>query len=187
MVLPVTIPMSTLPDFALDHVRVLHLEVTTNCQAACPQCAREDTSLYQHRLHRSELTLDKITATFDHKFLTRLEKLMLCGNYGDPAASASTLEILKYFQSINPDITLGLNTNGGIKSAAWWAELAQLMQGPMDYVVFAIDGLESTNHIYRKNVKWNKLMTNVKSFVKHGGSAHWDMLVFAHNEHQITE
>ena len=185
MVSPVTIPISILPNFSLANIKVLHLEITTDCQAACPQCAREHPELYQHEINRAQLSLDHITKQFDTKFLGGLHKVMLCGNYGDPAAGTHTLEILRYFRSINPNVTLGLNTNGGIRNPDWWAELASILQGTNDYVVFSIDGLEHTNHVYRRNVSWHKLMNNVKSFVAHGGPAHWDMLVFAHNEHEI--
>ena len=61
------------------------------------------------------------------------------------------------------------------------------MQGHLDYCVFSIDGLEDTNHIYRRNVKWNKIMENAMSFISTGASAHWDMLVFEHNKHQVEE
>ena len=50
---------------------------------------------------------------------------------------------------------------------------------------FSIDGLEDTNHVYRKNVNWEKLMANVNAFIAAGGSAHWDMLVYKHNQHQV--
>ena len=62
-----------------------------------------------------------------------------------------------------------------------------MFKNTFDYVVFSIDGLEDTNHIYRKNVRWDKLIENAKSYIDSGGSAHWDMLVFDHNKHQVNE
>jgi sulfatase maturation enzyme AslB (radical SAM superfamily) len=55
----------------------------------------------------------------------------------------------------------------------------------MDYCVFSIDGLADTNHVYRKNVNWDKLIANAEAFIAGGGSAHWDMLVYKHNQHQV--
>jgi MoaA/NifB/PqqE/SkfB family radical SAM enzyme len=78
-----------------------------------------------------------------------------------------------------------MNTNGAINNTAWWQELAGILNGTFDYVVFSIDGLEDTNHIYRKNVVWNKLVENVQAYVNADGSAHWEMLIYQHNEHQI--
>ena len=59
------------------------------------------------------------------------------------------------------------------------------MNGVYDYTVFSIDGLEDTNHIYRRNVSWKKVMNNVQAYIQAGGSAHWDMLIFNHNQHQV--
>ena len=55
------------------------------------------------------------------------------------------------------------------------------------WVHFGIDGLEDTNHLYRVNVKWKKVMENVKAFVENGGNAIWDYIVFRHNEHQVEQ
>ena len=111
----------------------------------------------------------------------------MCGDYGDPAAGKHTLEIYNHFRSLNPNITLGMNTNGGLRTTDWWCELSKIMSGEKDYVVFSIDGLEDTNHIYRVNVNWNKVIENAQAFISAGGSAHWEMLVFEHNEHQVDQ
>jgi sulfatase maturation enzyme AslB (radical SAM superfamily) len=78
-----------------------------------------------------------------------------------------------------------MNTNGGIRTTDWWTKLAQTLNQPRDYVVFSIDGLADTNHIYRVNVNWHNVMANAQAFIQAGGSAHWDMLVYEHNEHQV--
>jgi sulfatase maturation enzyme AslB (radical SAM superfamily) len=80
-----------------------------------------------------------------------------------------------------------MNTNGALQNTFWWFELGRLFNQSQDYVVFSIDGLESTNHVYRKNVTWSKIMQNVTAFVEAGGSAHWDMLVYRHNQDQVEE
>jgi hypothetical protein len=122
---------------------------------------------------------------FDKEKIKQLDKMFMCGNYGDPAAGKHTLDIFREFRKINPNIVLGMNTNGGIQTTFWWYELAKILNHPQDYVVFSIDGLEYTNAIYRQNVVWNKLMSNAQSFVEAGGSAHWDMLIYRHNQHEV--
>jgi MoaA/NifB/PqqE/SkfB family radical SAM enzyme len=111
----------------------------------------------------------------------------MCGNYGDPAAGAYTGDMYKWFRQLNPTITLGMNTNGAIQNTFWWHEIGRLFNQPRDYVVFSIDGLEDTNSVYRKGVNWTKLMQNAQAFIEAGGSAHWDMLIYQHNEHQVDE
>jgi len=170
----------------LRDIKVLHLEPTDVCQAACALCAREtDTDFRKDRQHH--LSMSQITKVFDQEKIKQLEKMFMCGNYGDPAAGKYTLDIYKEFRHINPSIVLGMNTNGAIQNTLWWYELGRIFNQTQDYVVFSIDGLEDTNTIYRKNVLWHKLMANVESFVSAGGSAHWDMLVYRHNQHQVDE
>ena len=113
--------------------------------------------------------------------------MFMCGNYGDPAAGRHTLEIYREFRGINPGIVLGMNTNGGLQSSSWWRELASVMCQTQDYVVFSIDGLSDTNHLYRVGVDWRRVMRNVETFISAGGTAHWDMLIYRHNQHQIDQ
>src|SRR5262249_44436596 len=98
-----------------------------------------------------------------------------------------TLSILQYLRRANPDICLGLHTNGSARSVEWWSELARILPHGKGYVRFGIDGLETTNHLYRRNTKWDTVMRNVKAFIAAGGNAEWDFLVFRHNEHQVDE
>ena len=165
-------------------IRVLHLEPTDVCQAACPMCARE-TDLDFRKDQRHHLSLPQIQEHCTDVMIEQLDKMFMCGNYGDPAAGLHTLEIYRYFRRINPAIVLGMNTNGGIGTTFWWHALAQIFNQPKDYVVFSIDGLEDTNGYYRVNVVWHKVMQNAQAFIAGGGSAHWDMLVYRHNEHQV--
>lgn len=154
------------------------------CQAACPLCAREtDAEFDKHTRHH--LTVDQIRLQFSEEVIRGLDKMFMCGNYGDPAAGQHTLEIYRYFRSINPAIVLGMNTNGAVQNISWWSELAGILNQPQDYVVFSIDGLKDTNHIYRKNVSWAKLINNAETFIAAEGRAQWDMLVYQHNEHQV--
>ena len=48
---------------------------------------------------------------------------------------------------------LSMNTNAGAKSAEWWTELAGVI-GRKGAVIFSVDGLKDTNHLYRINSNW---------------------------------
>ena len=167
-------------------IKVLHLESTDVCQAACPLCARELDPLFNKR-KKNHLTINQILKHYDDNAIAKLDKVFICGVYGDPAAGKYTLDIFRYFRKINPTITLGINTNGALQTTFWWHELGKLFTQPLDYVVFSIDGLEDTNGTYRVNVNWKKLMSNVEAYIAAGGTAHWDMLVYRHNQHQVGE
>jgi len=166
--------------------KILHLEPTDSCQAACPQCPREtDSTFNKQQLHH--LTVDQIYQLLGEDVIRGLDKMFMCGDYGDPAAGKHTLDIYRLFRRVNPDINLGMNSNGGLRTTVWWRELAGIINRQQDYAIFSIDGLEDTNHIYRVNVVWKKVMENAQAFIQAGGRAHWDMLVFEHNEHQVNK
>jgi len=168
----------------LRNIKVLHIEPTDVCQARCPLCSRETNAKFDAK-HQHHLDMYKLMQVFDADQIAELDKMFMCGNYGDPAAGKYTLNIYREFRKLNKNIVLGMNTNGGLQNALWWNELARIFNQPQDYVVFSMDGLEDTNHIYRRNVDWRKLMTNIESYIAAGGRAHWDMLVYEHNQHQV--
>ncbi len=173
--------------FELSTKHTLQIEPTTACALACPQCARYVEDSVNPLMTPAELGLVDIQRLCPVSWVQRLRKMFLCGNYGEPAAARDCIAIMRWFQEINPGITLGINTSGSLRSAAWWTELARVLQGPKDYAVFSIDGLSDTNAIYRRGSSWSRIMQNAQAFIDAGGSAHWDMLVFEHNKHQIEE
>jgi MoaA/NifB/PqqE/SkfB family radical SAM enzyme len=169
-------------------IRQVHLELTDKCNAACPQCGRNDHGgPVNPNLLLTELRLADIKTIFAPQFVAQLGNLYACGNYGDPIVARDCLEIFQYFRECNPNIKLGIHTNGGTRSVAFWQGLGRLLPRGKGYVRFGIDGLEDTNHIYRRNVRWPILMRNVQALVAAGGNAEWDYLVFRHNEHQVEQ
>ena len=170
----------------LDDVKEIHIESTSLCNAECPMCARNvnGKGLNPYITLKS---LDRAWFELNLKpeQIKTLAKVFFCGNVGDPASTPELLEIIEYFKNCNPELVVGLNTNGGLKTSAWWSKLGHSLDGPLDYCVFSIDGLQDTNHLYRRNVNWQKIMENSKAFITTGASAHWDMLVFEHNKHQV--
>ncbi len=173
--------------FNKDYIQVLQIEPTADCNAECPQCPRYDGDQVNPMLPTGELSVERIQQQLELDLVKRLKKVFMCGNFGEPAMARNTLEIFQWFRDQNCDITLGMNTNGSVKHPSWWKELGTLFNRADDYVVFSIDGLEDTNAIYRRNTVWSRIVENAKSFIDAGGTAHWDMLVFEHNQHQLEQ
>ena len=173
--------------YRYEDVRVVHLEVTQRCQAACPMCDRNENGGPDNRhITNAELSYDDCKKVFPVSFIKQLNTMYMCGNLGDPIVAKDTLEIFKYFREHNPNMWLSMNTNAGAKDEDWWRELAQVY-GKMGTVIFSVDGLSDTNHLYRQNVVWDKVERNMRAFIDAGGRARWDFIVFAHNEHQVAE
>lgn len=163
-------------------IRRVHLELTTRCNAVCPMCSRNVRGGFQTKhLPEAELSLEDIVGILPATFVSQLEQIWLCGNYGDPIVARDTLAILHYFRRSNPALRIGFNTNGSARELMWWRELA----GLVSVCQFGIDGLEDTNHLYRRNTSWSLIMRNAKAFIAAGGEATWEFIAFRHNEHQI--
>jgi hypothetical protein len=81
---------------------------------------------------------------------------------------------------------LYIHTNGGVHDRYYWEEIATIMNGH-GQIDFGIDGLADTLGMYRRNVKYAHVIQNAKAFIKAGGRAQWNYIVFKHNEHQVEE
>lgn len=173
--------------YKYEDIRVIHLENTQNCQASCPMCDRNQNGgdINPH-IDLSELTLEDCKRIFEPDFIKQLKTMYMCGNLGDPIVARDTLDIFKYFREHNKDMWLSMNTNAGARDEAWWSELAQVF-GRMGTVIFSVDGLRDTNHLYRQGVVWDNVERAMKSFIAAGGRARWDFLIFEHNQHQVQE
>lgn len=174
--------------YSIDQIKTVHLEMTEKCQAGCPFCPRhlEDGSV-NPSLINAELSLDDCKSYFPKEFVRQLDRMFMCGNYGDPIIAKQTLEVFEYFRDTNLKMSLDMHTNGGARDKGWWKDLASVLYNNTSSVIFSIDGLQDTNHIYRKHVNWNRVLDSAESFIEAGGNAVWSFLVFRHNEHQVDE
>ena len=173
--------------YKLEDIRQIHLEITQKCQAACSMCDRNINGgeLNPH-LTLAELKIGDIKKIFKPNFISQLHAMQVCGNHGDPIVAEDTLEVFEYFRKHNPTMWLSMNTNAGARDEDWWKKLANVI-GRAGTVIFSVDGLEDTNHLYRQNVQWKLVRRAMKSFIEAGGRARWDFLVFDFNEHQVEE
>lgn len=171
--------------YKYEDLKTVHLEITEACNASCPMCARNINGGEDNpHLKDDELSLEDCKRIFKPEFIAQLDRMYMCGNFGDPVAAKDTLEVFEYFREHNTKMNLTMYTNGSAKKPEWWTKLAQVL-GKNSYVVFSIDGLEDTNHLYRQNTVWSKIIENAQAFIDAGGRARWDYIVFAHNEHQV--
>lgn len=162
-------------------------EITTACNAACPQCPRNYYGSYTWpSLPIVSIDLDWVKTYLPLETWEKIKRIDFCGTYGDPLMNNHLILIVEWIKQINSKIKIEIKTNGGLRNKEWWIKLAQTL-GPNDHVVFGIDGLEDTNHLYRKNVIYDKVIDNAKTFISAGGNAYWSYIVFKHNEHQVEQ
>ena len=169
----------------IDNINGINAELSNYCNAACPMCARFNFKLELRKdvTNTSHTSLNLIKDKIGSTIIKRLKRFYSCGTYGDGSMNPECLEIYEHLRKNNNTCQLELFTNGGARNLEFWAELAKIGVE----VLFHIDGLEDTNHLYRRNVKWDKLMANAQSYIQAGGKAGWHMFSFKHNQHQITK
>ena len=168
---------------------LLHIELSTFCNAACPMCPRfyEGTDVVRPDLKLTQITLDKFKKYFQVDSIKQFTRILYCGTMGDPLMAKECFDIFEYVHKINPDCFQIVHTNGGVRGNEFWVNMGKLFNHNKMRLVFSIDGLEDTNHLYRRNVVWNSLIENARTFINAGGEATWEFLVFRHNEHQLEQ
>jgi MoaA/NifB/PqqE/SkfB family radical SAM enzyme len=173
--------------FDFDVIDEYQIEVTTYCNAACPQCPRNNNGAgvnpYLTLEHLPRAVIDN---AFDVELCNRLRQVFFCGSYGDPIMHPEFLEILRDFRRKCPTLWLYLHTNGSAHSTEYWQEMAEIIGG-YGQVDFNIDGLETTNWLYRRNTDFNKIIANATAYINAGGRAVWNFIVFEHNQDQVEQ
>jgi len=166
----------------LNQIRSIMVETTSHCNLHCPQCARFDPEGYQNpALKLGHLDFNNFTKNLQLDQLTSLEKIEYIGDHGDIMMHPRARDFLDFVDGHVPILAV---TNGSLRSKKFWHNLASVKNLR---VWFSVDGLKDTNHIYRINADFDKIMENAQSFIDAGGHAEWKFIVFQHNQHQIEE
>ena len=175
------------------NIHTLELELSSSCNAGCCVCPRyieHNNGLYENPFAdlNQHLTVEIIEDIMTGFPMSDHVKVDCIGTVGDPLANKNIVELVKRIVEHKPKCELQIHTNGSLRNTKTFSELASLV--PLHSsrkIVFSIDGLEDTNHLYRKNVSWDRVMANSQAFIKAGGRAEWKVVEFNHNKHQIKE
>lgn len=161
----------------------VHLEVTSLCNARCPQCMRNfrGTEHLKPGVQETEMSVETISKIFQDENFKDLKSILINGNYGDIIMHSDPLAVVQFLRVKYPTTRIFIHTNGGALKESFWSDLAKL--DPI--VEFGIDGLEDTHHLYRRNTNFKTVIKNATAFIAAGGSAEWVMNVFKHNQHQV--
>ena len=171
----------------LESIKKFEIEISSYCNARCPLCVRQIPGTDTERLDFSKghLTLNQIK-----KVVRQIPKInevdfYFAGHGGDPMMNPKIVDIFRYC-SYKTRIVI-MDTNASLRSINTWKELGKISAKTGSIVIFSIDGLEDTNHIYRIRTNWQKIMENARAFIDAGGNAEWKFIVFQHNQHQIKQ
>ena len=170
----------------INDIHKVELEITSNCNAACPGCARTDADS-KGMLRVTDFSLADLQRMFPPEHCAK--EFKFCGVLGDPAIHPEFVPMMEYL--LENKAKIGISTNGAVGTADMWKRIGELTYQYENKVTtwFCIDGHKETNHIYRVNTKWNVLERNLNAF--HAAAkeqvhkATWVFIVFDHNEHEL--
>ena len=180
-----------------DQITRIQIELSNYCNAYCPQCVRVDylddgfaakfasETVYPMTINSSHIDVERYKLMFTNDTWHSLRSVHYCGNYDEPTMHPHMIELARHTLK-HTRAVVTVSTNGGTRTPQWWQQLGQLSsEHPHRLeVMWGIDGLEDTNHIYRKGVEWQRLQKNVQAYHSAGGNSIWQWIEFAHNQHQ---
>lgn len=178
--------------YASKNIKQIEFDLTSSCNAACPSCSRHivkqdgETYLNEYINYNQNISVETITDIFSSKYIDPEVSVDLVGSIGDPLANPKILDIVKEIIRLKPNCFIVIHTNGGLKTPTLFLELSRTLSGHGS-IWFSIDGLEDTNHIYRKNVRWEKVFENLKACISGGVTVKWQFIKFPWNAHQVDQ
>ena len=173
--------------YAYHEIRNIHFELSSNCQASCPMCARNHHGGIENPLVKvSDIDHLLFKQIISEQTISQLTSITLCGNLGDPLLNNDLILIVEYIVQSNPKCRIDIHTNGSLRNTRWWEQLAHALPDN-SLVQFGIDGLEDTHALYRVGTDFNMIIKNASAFIKAGGKARWNFITFKHNEHQLEQ
>jgi sulfatase maturation enzyme AslB (radical SAM superfamily) len=120
-------------------------------------------------------------------FTQQYKHILLSGNSGDPIYHSQFHEVLEFLQEVAPQTPIIIATNGSHRNIDWWKKTAHLLLAK-DLITFAIDGLEDSNSIYRKNADWPTIIKGIQTLKEYSGCiVQWQWILFKQNQHLVKQ
>jgi MoaA/NifB/PqqE/SkfB family radical SAM enzyme len=177
----------------LNNPSKLQFELSSMCNALCLGCVRTNTNSFNEKKYvipeKEYISFDVFKKIILSPSFASVGELEFCGTIDDPLMHPEFLEFLDFAaETQGKKYTVYIHTNASLRNKEYWIKLAQVLKKHKRHMVkFSIDGLEDTNHVYRQNTTWSKIMENAQAFIDAGGTAGWQYLIFPWNEHQVMD
>lgn len=173
--------------FKFHELENMQIEITSNCQASCPMCARNHHGgLPNPLLEINSWTLKDFQDIFTREVIGQVKILIIAGCFGDPIINNDLIDMCRYLKEEKFKGHLRIHTNGSARTISWWKQLANSLPDNHD-IVFALDGLADTHSLYRIGTNYETIIRNAKAFINNGGNAEWAFIKFKHNQHQVEQ
>jgi len=164
------------------------LDLSTYCNAGCPQCHRTDTTNgdKQDWLELLQWSFEDFKKAYPIRMLLKHKRFEICGTWGDPMMNKDIFKIVEYIIKIG-QCDVQINTNGSTRNPEWWWNFG-VMGGNRLQVWFDIDGINQEMHsLYRQKTSLDLIKENVENYCATGAQACAHVIVFKHNENHLYE
>ena len=165
-----------------DTIEWIDIELTSFCNIDCPGCFRQvKRKVVDDILDKDSLSLENLQRWITKKEFPSLQLVNFCGSIDEPTLHPEILDIVDYFTSF---CDVNIATNGSTKTTKFWSKLGEYRVS----AYFGIDGTDQDSlNKYRVGSNYKKVQENYRAFIKAGGHATWQYIVFEHNEHLLEE
>ena len=163
-------------------VEWIDVELTSFCNIACPGCLRQEKKKQvSHILNKDMLSFSDLKRWIRKEDFNNLKLLNFCGSVDEPTTHPEILDIVEHFLEF---VEVNIASNGSTKTKDFWKQLGEYGGS----VFFGIDGTDQESlEKYRIGSNFKKVQENYRAFIKAGGNATWQFIVFEHNKHLLEE
>ena len=164
------------------------LDLSTYCNASCPQCHRTDPNGLGKVdwLPLVKWSLEDFTKKFPPGSIDFVTQFEICGTWGDPIMSKDIGKICKYIID-NSNARVQINTNGGMRTPKWWEDLGNYCKERLT-VFFDVDGINNEMHQkYRRGVDLQTVLDNMEALSITKANTKAFVILFKHNQDYINE
>lgn len=159
-----------------NYLKRINLDISNKCRLMCPGCNRQ--KYYDGNIPGRDITLREMQMIVDH-----FDEITFCGQVSDPLYHKNFYSLLKMCENKQVHIFHAAN----LPSKKDYLKYFLLSKGKNISWFFALDGLPSESHKYRKRQDGELLFEVMKTCASMGIDTTWEYLVFKYNESHVDE
>jgi len=166
----------------------LDMELTTFCNARCPQCSRTDEFNNLNKkewLPLTQISISKFKKWLSPEDISHIKNFHFSGTYGDPGMCKDLDKIVAYIIDNSTTTTISINTNGGMRNTDFWWDIGAKGQDRIK-IIFDVDGINQEMHeFYRRGVELSRVLDNMSAVLQTPAQVSVLTVLFKHNEEYL--
>lgn len=168
----------------------LDIELTTHCNARCPQCSRtneKDNVKRKPWLELMSVDVDTFAKWFPPNTIDHVKNYHFSGTYGDPGMCKDLDKIVDYILSNSERSSVSVNTNGSMRDSQWWWTLGARSGRRLKFI-FDVDGINQEMHsFYRRGTDLATVLDNLEAVLDTDAKVSVLTVLFKHNQHYLDD